>query len=162
MIKKYTKNNQTINYKIIYKKIKNVYFRNKNGIIVVSANKKLNEDYILNLLDANFDNIYNLSINQNKPTTKTYQLWGSPLTKNDFYQNLNQTENNYYKILEKETYKQINTLKPLLLKALEKLNLKEVEIKVKPLKSKFGSCHITKNYITINSFLAKLEPIYLY
>lgn len=162
MIKTYTKNNKSFNYQINYKKIKHVYFRHKDNLIIINANKKILEKDILKMIDENFDSIYKLINHNKKESINPYSLWGVTYTKEDFFKDLAHTNNNYYKILEYEIITKIVQFKPELQKALSILGLKEVSIKVKPLKSKFGSCHIKKRYITINSFLAKVDPIYLY
>lgn len=162
MIKIYTKDNKSIEYKVVYKKIKHVYFRRKDDVIVISANKRLKEKDIFNLIDYNFNNIYKMYIKNTNNTTNTFQLWGKEIEKEMFYKNLAQNEENYYKILEDEILKKIDELKPNLLEVLKTFKLNEYPIKVKPLQSKFGSAHLIKKYITINSFLAKVEPVYLY
>ncbi|VEU82592.1 M48 family metallopeptidase [Acholeplasma hippikon] len=159
----YEKRDISLSYEIHYKKIKHIYFRFKNNVLVVTANERLSKENIIYAIDINFDKILKLkNKKQSKVEVKKYQLWGKELSIDVFFDGLAQTEKNMFEIYKNETLKMIETLTPNLVNDLNKLGLTLVPIIVKPLKTKYGSCQIYKKTITINSFLAKLDPIYLY
>src|SRR5690554_4919690 len=99
MIKSYIKNEKIISYEIIYKPIKHVYFRKTQTHILISANNKMSEKSILNILDINFDKIYKLQTKSPRLKTNKFQLWGENVTKESYFDNLSPTEDNYKKIL---------------------------------------------------------------
>lgn len=162
MIEQYTKNNQTIQYKIIFKTIKHVYFRKKDDYFLISANRKMNKKQVLSILDSHFNKLVSYQTKKRRQTTEKFQLWGSKLSEDEFFDGLENTQKNYEKILIDKTVSQIKIFESQLINDLSKLNLTLKPTKVKLLKSKFGSCQIIKKEITINAFLAKVDPIYLY
>ncbi len=158
----YQKGDQTIGYHITYKRIKHIYFRDGKDHIKITANHQMKESDILKVLDRHFDKLLKMVGRKTKQETAKYQLWGIPLDQDTFYGGVMPTEKNLLSILKHETIKKIEALEPILINDLRKLGLNLVPTKVKKLKTKFGSCQIIKKEITINSFLAKLDPIYLY
>lgn len=159
----YVKDNNEIKYLIKYKKIKHIYFRFKDNILEISANEKLSKNDVIHALDVNFDKIIKLrSKKQTRIKVEKYQLWGKTIEEDAFFNGLKPNEKLMHEIYIKETIQMIDTLSNRLSEDLNVLGLKPVKIIVKPLKTKYGSCHIVKRVITINSFLAKLDPIYLY
>lgn len=162
MIKTYTKNNKTIQYKIIFKPIKHVYFRKKEDHILISANRKMTTNQVLSILDHNFDKLVNYEVKQRRIQTPKYILWGKAYSEDEFFQGKTPTKEHYEALLKTETIRQINAFENQLSNDISKLGLTLKPTKVKVLKSRFGSCQIIKKEITINAFLAKLDPIYLY
>src|SRR5690606_18603140 len=161
MMKVYQKNDKTLKYEIIYKPIKHIYLRKRDDVVIVTANKKTTESYILNLLDKHFDKFYQVQKPRQFEVPK-YQLWGNELTIDEFFGPYKQTDKNYELILKKEVLDKIETFMPRLILDLEKLNLKPVEMTVKKLKGKYGVCRTVKKEITLSSFLARIHPEYLY
>src|SRR5690554_2872118 len=162
MIETYNKNNKSIQYKIIFKPIKHVYFRSKSDYILITANDKMKVNQVLNILDFNFDKLLKYQLKPKRLTTEKYQLWGQVLSLEQFFGEHANNQKNYETILKTETINQIKNFEKRLSQDLEKLNLTLKPTKVKVLKSKFGSCQIIKKELTINAFLAKLDPVYLY
>lgn len=150
----YQKNNYTFYYQLIYKPIKNIYFRFKDDILMISLPKNFKSKNIESIIDRNVNKIVKLKSRSKRIETLDFQLWGNPIEKMD--------RESYRKLLISETYKKIDDLKPKLVMDLKKVGLELKPTQVKLLKSKFGSCHTQKKIITINAFLAKLDPIYLY
>lgn len=162
MIEQYSKHNKTIQYEIIFKPIKHVYFRKKDDYIIITANKKMSKNQVLSIIDNNFEKLIYMQTKKNRHEAERYQLWGEKLSKDQFYQTKEANQANYERILIDETYKQIKAFESRLITDLKKINLSLKPTKVKRLKSKFGSCQIIKKEITINAFLARLEPVFLY
>jgi hypothetical protein len=61
-------------------------------------------------------------------------------------------------VLKDALQKHMETVRPAILGRLAVLGLEERPYRVVWLKSKYGSYHRTKDVITLNSFLARLEP----
>lgn|SRR5690554_352191 len=162
MIETYSKHNKSIQYEIVFKPIKHVYFRKKDDHIIITANQKMSKNQVLTILDDNFEKLIYMQTKKNRYEADRYQLWGEKLTEDEFYQNKIVNQKNYERILIDETAKQIKAFESRLTIDLKKVNLSLKPTKVKLLKSKFGSCQIIKKEITINAFLARLEPVFLY
>ena len=162
VIKTFNHGEISFQFTIKYKKIKHIYFRFKDDMLIVTANHKLLESQIIESIKLNLDRILKLKVKKKRVETTKYQLWGKTLSEDEFFKTLEHNEVNMHKIYVEETKKMISYLENNILEQLEVLKLRPVPIIVKPLKTKYGSCQIIKKVITINSFLAKLEPIYLY
>lgn len=162
MIGIYEKHNQKVSYKIVFKPIKHVYFRKQSDYILISANQNMSTKQVLNILDMHFEKLISYQKVNKRQTTNEFQLWGEVLTPETYFKGQEHTIKNYQQILIDETAKQIDSFKDKLSQDLMKLNLEFMPTKVKLLKSKFGSCQVIKKEITINAFLAKLDPVYLY
>lgn len=162
MIETYTKGQDTIHYKLVFKSIKHVYFRKKEDHILISANQKMTKKQVLNILDYNFSKLMTYQSKTKRKAAHAYQLWGQELSQDTFFGEKAHTQANLESILKLETLKQIKVFEEKLIDDIAKLNLTLKPTKVKVLKSKFGSCQIIKKEITINAFLAKLDPMYLY
>src|SRR5690554_1665996 len=122
----------------------------------------MNKKQVLSILDGHFHKLVSFQTKKRRQTTEKFQLWGTKLSEDEFFDGLENTQKNYEKILIDKTVSQIKIFESQLINDLSKLNLTLKPTKVKLLKSKFGSCQIVKKEITINAFLAKLDPIYLY
>lgn len=161
-IKTFKKGHVEFNFEIKYKKIKHIYFRFKDDVLYISANSKLTENQVIESIELNLDRILSLKIKKQRLESSSYQLWGNVLSKEEFFEDKIPSEKLMHEIYINETKKMILDLEDKVNLCLHIWGLKPVEIKVKPLKTKYGSCQIVKKVITINSFLAKLDPIYLY
>ncbi len=159
-----TVDDKTIEYIIQYKAIKHLYFRAVDGKIYVSASKRFKEDQILEVMKSKFPKIYQMTTKTKHQQTGKYSLWGKDLHEDSFYllYGLPKTEKNYQLILKHEVNQKIKGFETQLKIDLAKVNLGLIETKVKPLKTKYGSCHYIKKLITINSFMARIPEIYLY
>src|SRR5690606_16728318 len=160
-MKVYEKNGISVTYEIIYKSIKYIYFRNRNDHIIITANKKAKESEVLSYLDKYFEKL-TVKKTKTKVETPKYQLWGISLTEDEFFGNYQHSQKNYDLILKLEVLKMVDTLKPRLEQDLSKLSLKLVTMHVKKLRSKYGLCRTNIKEITLSSFLARINPEYLY
>jgi predicted metal-dependent hydrolase len=176
-MKQVTKKGQTIIYKVILKPIKNTYFRVKEQHIQITTNaytsKKDIETYIYN----HFERLY-AKLNQEQFIENSYEitLWDKTyqlvLKKGYFHYEIkdefvyaramtDDIESIKKRIYLVECHEMIEKLNPEIKDILNKLKIDSLPYKIKYLKSKFGSYHRQHQTITINSFLAKLNPIYL-
>ena len=64
-------------------------------------------------------------------------------------------------IYKKEMIKMVEVLRPKILTTLELVGIKELPYQYKYLKSKYGSYHKRHLEITLNTFLATIDPLYL-
>ncbi|NLK12827.1 MAG: M48 family metallopeptidase [Candidatus Phytoplasma sp.] len=159
VIKTFEYNQRDITCIIEYKKIKNAYLRIKEDTVYVSANKKFTETQIMHFVKEKYPLL--LKKQNNRSVVSKYAIWGKELTEATYFKESIRDEKNYERILteaiKEKTEVIIENIKP----NLEKIGLKTVPIKYKKLKSKYGSCHIIKKEITLNIFLAKIDPVYL-
>lgn len=172
-----THQDKSIKYHIERKAIKHAYFRVKDGYMHITANKRMSEDQIVSYMLSKFDVFYH-RIEKRKPVIQdnSCHLWGKPyrleVTTGTFeykvfedyiwIQRPQSKEHTWMKdILKIEMTKKL----PEILKDIEyRMTLEHIPlcpIKLKFLKSKFGSYHRKKHEITLNTFLATLHPIYL-
>ncbi|MBE0700676.1 MAG: DUF45 domain-containing protein [Acholeplasmataceae bacterium] len=177
-MKTYTKNGKTIAYVITRKHIKNTYFRMKNDYLSITTHPRVKETQILAFLHEKFEKLYEKitkfqqieSMNQLVLWGKTYDLIIEENPR--FLYHIQDDEvivygrKNHYDDIKKRIYKiemkrMIDVLKPIFEPVLVKNDIQIVCYKIKYLKSKFGSYHLRKNEITLNSFLVKLDPIFL-
>lgn len=171
-MKKLSKDNKTLHYKVINKNIKHSYIRPKNGYILISKSNKMALDFILEKVYSDFDYYYERVIEKEEDSLslwgKIYQLRliSSPFFNYEIKDEeiIVQTSKNDYhlikeKILTNELIKHLNNNKKDISKKLKKEKYYEVPLKFKLLKSKYGSYnHNKKNeYIVLNVFLATLE-----
>lgn len=170
------KNGKTIEYHIIRKPIKNVYYRIKNGMIVVSASAKVSVIQIESFMSERFDVFYEKIHQENhREHDDTINLWGKTyhmiLNKGRFSYHVStdvvyvKSLNEDFELIKRHIYHQemIAMLDQLLYKVHEQIKivgLEPISIKIKYLKSKFGSYHRFQRLITLNSYLARLNPIY--
>lgn len=176
-MKELIQHHKTIKYQIERKNIKHAYFRVKDGYMHITAYKSMSEEKIVSYMLSKFDLFYE-KIEKRKPIIqdRTFHLWGKP------YELLVTTGRLTYQIIDSKIYIQrplskIDTfikdiLKiemtkklPMILQDIEEqMTLEHIPlcpIKLKYLKSKFGSYHRKKHEITLNTYLAMLDPIYL-
>ena len=154
--------------KIIFKKIKNVYFRfDDNGFLVVSASISLSLKKIKKLIIENEDAIYKLYLKKEKKKDEEgiIRLLGLK-----------------YKLEVSEDFKQvlfsdgsiktpsINALNDYLKKITHQVFIEETEkikrimpnipnfsLKIRKMKTRWGVCNYVKNTVTLNSELIKYQ-----
>ncbi|CCV64274.1 conserved hypothetical protein (DUF45) [Alteracholeplasma palmae J233] len=159
--KYYLIDGEHIECQIEYKKIKNAYIRLKNNILYVSANKYIKIEDIDRFVIEKYPLLKNKM--DKKVHTEKYQLWGKVLSEDEFYlkNGLKISDKNYYLILKNEVRLKTEEIFEKISSNLQKLGLNKVPFIYKKLTAKYGSCHIVKKEITLNIFLAKIDPIYL-
>lgn len=172
-MKKISKNNQTLFYKIVETNNKHTYLKPQNGYLLIRKSKHAPKKQILEHVKTNFDKYL-------KSTTKIddniLSLWGKKYKiiikeKKEFSYELISNEITVSTMLK--SYEQIKIkilfeeMRKYLKKNIEKFETKlnEFSIKLVPidfkyLKSKFGSYHYLTNKVVLNVFLATLEPNY--
>lgn len=176
-MKIYTKNGLSITYEVIRKPNKNAYFRIKDGVLVVSAHPRTSLKVIESFIDLKFD-VFHKKINESmtKESDDLISLWGNTyqviwtfgsfrydIVGNNIHIRTRQQDPDKDKkrVYQKELEHMVLTLKPKIDQVIHRVGLHSLPIKIKYLKSKFGSYHRKNQEITLNSFLARLNPIYL-
>ncbi len=173
----YEKNGQTIVYQITKKRIKNTYFRVKEGYLAVTTNPGTPHHLIVSYIDLKFDALYEkLSQHHIKESQDEIVLWNQTyrlnIQKGRFsYTISNETievKTNKTDLLDikktiykKELEKKLDFIKFEIEEVISSKGLSPLPIRLKYLKSKFGSYHRKNHEITLNTFLARLDPIYL-
>jgi len=177
MRKTYEKQGQSIDYIILRKPIKNTYFRLKSDVIQVTTNKHTSEASILKFLDQKFD-VFHQKLNHIKlvETDDIITLWGIQyhliITSGKFDYHIEKDtlwvsfQLKDYLLIKKKIYlvemqKKLKEILPTMTPILHHSGITTKTIKLKYLKSKFGSYHKKHDEITLNTFLARLDPIYL-
>jgi predicted metal-dependent hydrolase len=176
-MKHVTKKDRTLSYKISLKAIKNTYFRIKDNYIQITTHPHTSIKDIENYIYNHFDHLYDKMtkervIESDQHITlwnKTYELI---ITKGYFHyeiiddfvyvkaltDDVNSIKKRIYQI---ECQQMIIKMHHEIKDILDIFKIKVLPYKIKYLKSKFGSYHKQHQTITINSFLAKLEPFNL-
>ena len=181
---------ENIEIEITRKKIKNIYLKIKTpeGKVTISAPRKVNDDFILQFVNAKLDwiknqqsKLKNLSRIKQIYLIKSgeiYKLWGNAYTLNIIDSNLNKIELednvlNFYvqkelskekkKNLIKDWYKKQLTL--ILFRLIPKWEkFMDVDLNswtIRHMKTRWGSCNHTKKKITINLSLVQRPIKYL-
>ncbi|MCU0105385.1 M48 family metallopeptidase [Acholeplasma vituli] len=169
------KDGKQLPYIIISKPIKNAYFRVKNNQIVVTKGPRIPLQVIEKRLDDYFDHFYKL-IEGKKVDDQQIALFGQHYdlewvighpfnyevkdTIRIWIPNQELKEKALQTFYGQQLKNLLDSLDSWLVEALKPFNLSPLPTKIKYLKSKFGSCHTRKKEITMNAYLAKLEPIY--
>lgn len=155
-------NNQIgFSYQIVYKPIRHLYIRVKQGKVIVTCGKHFSQQQVEAFLLERENKIIELLNKEKRVILPQYQVFDKVLEASDFFQGLTINDKNYEIMLKKYTETKIIELRDWLSIKLKLIGLNLVSTKVKKLKSKYGSCHIVKREITINSFMARLPEIYL-
>lgn len=175
-MKEIEKNGNVLPYHIQRKKIKNIYFRIKEDYVYVTANKYVSEKAIRKLIETKFDVLYQRLQRKDFIKDDEIRLWGK------LYHMHIETGRFRYEIVEdtlfcqtkeldihkirkriysKEIVLMMEHLKNQVNETLYKVELQALPYKFKYLKSKYGSYHKKHQEITLNTFLATLDPIYL-
>lgn len=173
---KIVKGDKILYYKVVEKNIKHTYFKVQDGFLLVNKATKMPIELIVQRIEEKFLYFYQLT----KPQQDNkMMLWGSEYKLELFkgrefkYEIIAQTINvyspneNYYdnkiKILFLETRKYLELNFSKIGDNLQKHKFRIVPIKLKLLKSKYGSYHYKDDgdYIVINVFLASLNSKFL-
>jgi len=173
----YIKGDLSLKYHIIHKKMKNTYFRIKDDHVQITTSIYTSKKQILLYLDDKFDKFYQaLQKHSQKEDDNKITLWGTTyhlvLHEGRFSYDIHDDNVVVYslktdiKLIKKMTYqhemlKKIKEIHPEIIKTIKQRGLYQLPIKLKYLKSKFGSYHRKHHEITLNTFLATLPDIYL-
>jgi len=173
----YTKNGKAIPYEIIRKKNKNTYFRIHEDHLKVTTNRYAKKEQIMAFIDLKFEMFYekiyhSKSIENDDQLTLFGKTYSVLISEGRFSytiiddQMLIQSKLKDMKKIKEQVYKaelsnEIERIQPMILETISKKGLSLLPIKLKYLKSKFGSYHRKHNEITLNTFLARLDKIYL-
>ena len=176
-MKKLTKNGHSLTYTIIRKNNKKTYFRMRNNMIVVTAPPIATIERIEAFILDRFEMFTaKLSEDKSQESDDQISLWGNPYTIILTYGHFRYTISEHVVYLTSkiedatlnkrhiylaEMEKQLAILQEKIKFNLAKNGLSPLPIKLKYLKSKFGSYHIKKHEITLNIFLSTLDPIYV-
>lgn len=175
----FKKDNRSIEYKIVNKNNKNAYFRVQNQKVIITSGPHISNDKILKVLDDNFNKFYELIENQKSLASLEYLiLFGKDyfinlvdakakayyFSENDVHikiENRNDLDKYIDEIYRIELSKKICELTELIKPNLKAHSLYIVPTYIKKYKSRFGVCDVVKKEITINLFLAKIDPVFL-
>ncbi len=176
-MKSYQKGKKKIDYLIVRKSIKNTYFRVKNNHINITSNHKISEKVIREYLDSKFEVFYEkLNHIRIQEQNSLISLWGREyyikyeLGKFGYYfvdqtifvkSNLESQQKTKQQIYQSELKKELIMILPTVESKIREKGVLPVPIKLKYLRSKFGSYHKKHKEITLNTFLATVKPIYL-
>lgn len=172
------KQGRKLPYVIRRKPIKNTYFRVKSDHVLVTTNSLVSEKRIITYLDQRFDALYRkLSQQPEHEPDDVIILWGERHTlfflekptfryvKEDRQVIVHGKRENSATlkkaIYAKELEHRLNMLDQDIRQTLVRHDIPLKPIKIKYLKSKFGSYHKRRQEITLNSVLARLKPVYL-
>ena len=163
-------NDITYPIEITYKNNKNMYLRIKDGPrIEITAPIRTTERTIKKFIETNINyiakNVIKKEQIKNKKSGKFEYLghyydilytgkYGITLTDTTAYIGKNTNVDNWYKKEAKEMFKEYYDE---CFKTFKEASLKP-DLKIRKMKSKWGVCNITKNTITLNQELIKLEP----
>jgi predicted metal-dependent hydrolase len=177
-MEKYEKNGKSIPYLIQRKQIKNTYFRYRNGYLVITTNPKTKIEQILSFMDHKFDQFYEkFERSKQMELDSEIMLWGKPYKMVKSYGKFNYEiiGNTLYvdsksddiirikqEIYKLEMMQRIQKVIPEVNRTIHLKGIIPVPIKIKYLKSKFGSYHKKNKEITLNTFISRLDEIYLY
>lgn len=172
-MQKLIKNDKILLYKVIEKNIKHSYIKPQDGYVLITKSKHMPLERITNRLLDKFDYYlestkkikedilyvwnkpYRLIVNEGK--IFSYQIVDDVII-------VNSKDNKYLnikvRILKEELKNYLLSIKDEVLEKLHKNNYYEVPLKLKYLRSKYGSYNINKKkeeYIVLNVYLATLE-----
>jgi len=174
----YLKNNQELKYKIEYKPIKNTYFRIKDDYVLITSNKFISKKQILSYLDLRFERFYRI-ISKQLTTSSPHHidLWGKrysfSYTYGRFSYHITEHEvfatsiKNEAKEIKKQIYhaemvKKLSHIHLNIEKIINHKGISKLPIRLRFLKSKYGSYHRRNHEITLNTFLATLQEDFTY
>lgn len=161
--------------KILYKNIKHTYFKMREDGLTIHTSKKtpfhLIETYVLEH-QRRFEQTYE------KYQQKEFILWGKnvevKLYEGPFsyeikgnlihmYDNSKEISQTWLKVLSEESKRYLEHIKGTLEQRLQTFQIKPRVYQLKWYTSKFGSYHRNKDYISLNIYLATLDPsLFLY
>ncbi len=175
-MKELKKDGRILPYLIEKKKIKHTYFRLKKDHIHVTTNKFVKESQIIELLYNKFDILHKRLNQKTKLEDNQIRLWDKnfelKILPGKFkyviyekevicYSNLEDTEKIRRHIYKQELILMMENIRYKIVNTLSKVEIHELPYKFKYLKSKFGSYHKKHQEITLNTFLATINPIFL-
>lgn len=161
---------------ITYKNIRRLNARIRDGKILVSAPYYTKLSEIENFINSNSKRIDKILNNQPIKDPNVMNLWGKKYNivsiegeenKIVFMEDIAYVfyKNNYNEVIDdyymKETLDKLNYIARKYKDLMLKENIMFNKISIKKLKSRWGSCKVTTKNITINSNLAKYDPICL-
>lgn len=173
----YIKDNKKLAYQVIRKRNKHTYFRIKDGILYITAHPLTTYQAMEGFIDQKFEIFYQkASESLVKENDQIIQLLGKtyPLIVEKGRFKVDIIDEKVYvkslsedvSLIKKRIYhhmmeKALDELHPKILSIVQTVGLSYIPIKIKYLKSKYGSYHRKHHEITINSFLIRLDPMYL-
>ncbi|MCF7931198.1 MAG: M48 family metallopeptidase [Acholeplasmataceae bacterium] len=173
----FEKNGKIIPYQIVHKRIKNTYFRVRDGFLKVSCHPLTKKTLILNYINQRFDQIHaKLAVSTPIEPDDQINLWDDTfefvLSYGKFRYEIQdkivvawsiKTDSKSVKnqVYIQELELQLKKIKHEIEETIAKKGLSPLPYKIKYYKSKFGSYHRKNKEISLNSFLARLDPIYL-
>lgn len=176
-MKYYAKDGKSIPYHITRKTNKHTYFRIKEGVLHVTTHPLSTQRSIENFIDQKFDLFYQkLNESKERESDDIIQLWGKIyrlfIQKGRFHVLIDQ-EKVYVQSMSDDIFtikkriyhyvmeKTIDDIHQQVIPIIQTQGLSPLPLNIKYLKSKYGSYHRKHNEITINTFLVRLDPIYL-
>ncbi len=175
-MKTISKNGRTLTYRIEFKENKHTYLRVKPGYLLVTTNVRTRIGDIEAIIFKNFDSyVDRLDELSDKTRDDRISLWGKTY---DFIVEKGPFTYTVGKDFVKATFphasipevkraifgQEMSEALPDFEKAIEDnlkvLHIRILPVRIKYLRSKFGSYHRKKNEITLNSYLARLDPVY--
>lgn len=181
-MKSITLNGIDVNYNLAFKKNKNTYFYFKDeGHIQINASKYQTEAQIVkHMLSNSSVFLSKLAKVQNRKTINdpnAYYLWGSKLKRQNSEDGINKIHCNDEFLFEPslkpdqlskefkryETELVINELNNIYKKHMDNpyVNIKDINLKTRYTKTRFGSCNAVKRNININTHLLHYDIVYL-
>ncbi|MDD2575260.1 MAG: DUF45 domain-containing protein [Acholeplasmataceae bacterium] len=170
---KLVKGNKTLHIKVNEKNIKHTYIKQKNGYIEISKSRRMNMEPIIKKIEDDFDFYYTKTLKKEETILslwgRNYSLkWVESSQRKYIIENkeiiiyAKVCDYNQFKddILKSELQNYLIILHTEVEPLLKEHGLYLVPVKVKKLKSKYGSYHKGKDEITLNSFLASIDKVY--
>jgi len=172
----FEKNGKILPYQIIIKRNKNSYFRIRNGMLVVTTNRLTSKRTILSYIELKFDQFYEqLTKDNHQEHSNEIMLWGQKYelsiesgrfayvidsNKVHVYTQLTDMDVIKKRIYLAELKKALIDMLPPVETLIQSFGITPKPIKLKYLKSKYGSYHRKHMEITLNTFLARLNPVF--
>lgn len=171
-MKIYCQNGKCIGYHFIRKKIKNTYIRMRQGTLQITSPKALTTKDIETYLSTHFDYLYPKLSLYRVEDDKRITLWNQSYdlvvskgrfcykieNKTIYAQTVGTTQQLKKRIYHIELDQKLQLMKDEIESRVKMFGIQPVNYRLRYLKSKFGSYHRGHHEITLNTFLARLEP----